>query len=83
LLAATEAVGYEDCGRASGLDGGQETLAGDGLRNLKFAGFKAERARHSATTSLNEFDVCSGRAEKRDLTGRAAKDGLVMAVTVD
>ena len=83
LLAATEAVSDEDRGRAGRLHSGQQALAGDGLRNFKFVGFKAEWARHSATASLNEIDVRSGSAEKRDLTRRAAKDGLVMAVTVD
>ena len=83
LLAATETVGDKDRGWGGGLNGGQEILVGNGLGNFKFSGFKAEWARHSATASLNKIDHCSGRAEKRDFTSRAAKNCFVMAVTVD
>ena len=76
LLAATETVGDKDRGWGGGLNGGQEILVGDGLRNFKFSGFKAEWARHSATASLNEIDRCSGRAEKRNFTPGPPKTAL-------
>src|ERR1039458_9978001 len=83
LLAATEAVGDEDRRRAGGLHGGKQALVGDRLRNFQFADLKAERARHPATAGRNEIDRCSGRAEKRDFTGQTAKDGFLMAMTMD
>ena len=83
LLAATEAIGNQNRGRAGGLHGGEQTLIGDGLRDFKFSGFKAERAGHAAAAGLDEFDLGAGFAKQRDFAGRAAEDGLVMAMAVD
>src|ERR1700728_3216124 len=83
LLTAAEPVGDGDCGRAGGLHGGKQALGRDCLGYLNFPCLKANWPRHSATASLNEIDRCSGRAEKRDFARGTAKNGLVMAVTVD
>ena len=65
------------------LDGRQQILSGDGLRDFEFVGFESERACHAAATGLDRFDRGAGLAQKRDLVSRAAKDSLVMAVPVD
>src|ERR1700728_4050635 len=83
LFTATETIGDENGGWASGLNGREQALVGNCLRNFKFAGFEAEWAGHSTATRLNEFDRGSGCAQQLDLAGRTAKDGLVMAVTVN
>ena len=83
LFAATEAVGEDDGGGVGGLNGGQQTLVGNGFGDFKFAGFEAEGASHSATPGLDGLDCGAGFAEQRDFAGRAAEDGFVMAVAVD
>jgi hypothetical protein len=83
LLAATEAVGDDDGGWAGGLDGGEQALVGDGLGDFEFVGLEAEGAGHAAAAGLDGARRCAGFAQKRDFAGRAAEDGLVMAVAVD
>jgi len=82
LLAATEAVGDQDGGWASGLNSGQQALVGDDFGDFKFAGFEAEGTGHSAASGLDGLDRCASLAQERDFAGRAAKDGFVMAVAV-
>jgi hypothetical protein len=83
LLAATETIGEDDGGWAGGLNGGEQALVSDDFGDFKFAGFEAEGAGHPAAAGLDGLDCGAGFAEQRDFAGRAAKDGLVMAVAVD
>ena len=55
LLAATEAIGDENCGRWSGFNRGQQTLRGDGLRNFKLADFESEWTGHAAAAGLDQL----------------------------
>ncbi len=83
LLAATETISEDDGGWAGGLNGREQTLAGDGFGDFKFAGFEAEGACHPAAAGLDGLDCRAGFAQQGDFAGRATKDGLVMAVAVD
>src|SRR5271170_3918374 len=83
LLAATEAVGNDDGGWPGGLDGGEQALVGDDLRDFKFAGFEAEGAGHSTATGLDWLDRGACFAQQRDFAGRTAEDGLVVAVAMN
>ena len=68
---------------SGGLDGREQALVGDGLRDFEFIGLKAEGAGHAAAAGLDEFDRGAGLAEQRDFAGRATEDRLVMAVAVE
>ena len=83
LLAATKTIRHHDRGRPCRLDCRQQSLVGNGLRNLKLAGFKSEGPSHPAAACLDELDLRPCLAQQRDFAGRSAKDGLVMAVAVD
>jgi len=83
LLAATEAVGNDEGEGAGGLDGRQKAVVGDGLGDLEFICFEAEGSGHAATAGLDGFDGGSRLTKQRDLAGRAAEDGFVVAMTVD
>jgi hypothetical protein len=83
LFAATETVGDDDRRGRGGLDRGQQAVAGDGLRELKLAGFKAEGAGHAAAAGLDRFDRSAGLAEQGDFIGRTAENGFVVTVAVD
>jgi hypothetical protein len=82
LLAATEAVGDDEGFRTGGVDCGQQTVVGDGFRDLEFIGFEAEGSGHSAAAGLDLLDGSSGLAKERNFARRAAKDSFVVAVAV-
>jgi hypothetical protein len=82
LLAATEAVGYEDGLRIGLAYGGQEDAIGEDLRDFELFALEAERASHAAAAGVEMVDVGSGAAEEVEL-GVDLHDGFVVAVGVD
>src|ERR1035437_6055353 len=82
LLAATEAVGDNNRHRSCCLHRGKQTILCNGLRHLKFVGFKAKRASHSAASGLDQFDSCASLAKQCDLLARTAEYRFMVAVAV-
>jgi len=80
---ATEAVGNNDRRGRGRLDRRQQAVLGDGFRDLKLIGFKAEGAGHSAAAGLDRFNCSAGLEQQGDFIGRSAEDGLVMAMAMD
>lgn len=82
LLAATKAVGDDDCVRPGGAHGGEQVLVRNCARDFEFFRFKAKRSGHAAAAGLDGLDRGTGLAEESDFICRAAEDRLVVAVTV-
>jgi uncharacterized Zn-binding protein involved in type VI secretion len=57
LLAATEAVGDDQCVIVDRPDGRQQDTLSDGDRDVVILGLEAKRAGHSATTGVEDFEV--------------------------
>ena len=60
LLAATEAVGDDDRLGTGGLDGGEQTVVGDGSGDFELVGLEAEGSGHAAAAGLDGLDLGSG-----------------------
>lgn len=83
LLAAAETVGDDESVGIGRLDGGQQTVVGDGFGDFVLVALEAEGSGHAAAAGLNGFDDGTGVAQEGDFVRGSAEDRFVMAVAVD